>query len=104
MQQQLSIPGCCGLFTKTLKTHQAIMSGHIVTSSAEHTCVFQTVKYLENKGWQASYLSPGLYGAVTPEAVKEALRQDTRLIAIMAVNNETGVKTDIEGIAKIALA
>lgn len=77
-------------------------SGHILTSSVEHSAVYATVKALESKTLHATYLSPGLYGAITPEAVQAALRPDTRLIALMAVNNETGVKTDIDAIAAIA--
>lgn len=76
--------------------------GHIVTSSVEHSCVYGTVKQLESLGCQATFLSPGLWGAVTEEAVREAIRPDTRLIVLMAVNNETGVKTDIERVAKVA--
>jgi cysteine desulfurase len=77
-------------------------SGHIITSSIEHSAVYATVKYLESRGCTATYLESGLWGAVKSEAVQEAIRPDTRLIVLMAVNNETGVKTDIESIAKIA--
>lgn len=76
--------------------------GHIITSSVEHSCVNDTVQELERFGCHATYLEPGAWGAVRPEQVEEALTSDTKLIAIMAANNETGVKTDIEGIAKIA--
>ena len=76
--------------------------GHIITSSVEHACVYNTVKHLEKQGCEATYLSPGLWGAVKPEDVQAAIRQNTRLILLMAVNNETGVKTDIEEIARIA--
>lgn len=78
-------------------------NGHIVTSSVEHSAVYTTVKAMEAAGATAAFLSPGLFGAVTADAVRAALRPDTRLIALMAVNNETGVKTDIDGIAAIAL-
>lgn len=77
-------------------------SGHIITSSAEHSCVYATVKDLEQSGFEATFLNTGLWGAVKPEAVKEAIRQDTQMIVLMAVNNETGVKTDVEAIAAIA--
>ncbi len=76
--------------------------GHILTSSAEHACVYSTVKLMEADGHRATYLSPGLWGAVTPEAVQAAIQSDTRLIVLTAVNNETGVKTDISAIAAIA--
>jgi len=76
---------------------------HVITSTAEHSAVFSTLKSLE-KGCQihVDYLSPGLWGAIKPNAVKQAIRPNTRLIALMAVNNETGVKTDIEAISEIA--
>lgn len=77
--------------------------GHIITSNVEHAAVFETLKSFENQGFQVTYLPAGLYGAVTPEAVLQALQKDTKLIVLMAVNNETGVKTDISGIAHIAL-
>lgn len=80
---------------------QGLSDSHVVTSSSEHSCVYATIKALE-KGCTVSFLSPGEWGAVTPEEVEKALRPNTRLIALMAVNNETGVKSDIEGIAAIA--
>ncbi|MFI5343986.1 MAG: cysteine desulfurase family protein [Chlamydiales bacterium] len=76
--------------------------GHLITSSAEHACVYQTAKELEKKGYAVTFLSPGEWGAVKPEAILEAIQPDTRLIALMAVNNETGVKTDWEAIAAVA--
>ncbi len=79
-------------------------SGHIVTSSVEHACVYATVKKLEEKGCSATFISPGLHGAVTVDAVKAAVRPDTRCIVLMAVNNETGVKTDLAAIAEFAEA
>lgn len=75
---------------------------HVISSSAEHTCTLSALQAAEKGGWSATYLSPGEWGAVTPEAVLEALKPDTKLICLMAVNNETGVKTDIEALAKIA--
>lgn len=76
--------------------------GHIITSNVEHAAVFATLKEYEAHGFQVTYLPAGLYGAITPEAVNQALRSDTKLIVLMAVNNETGVKTDIHTIANLA--
>lgn len=76
--------------------------GHLITSSVEHSAVYETAKVLQSWGYKVSFLDPGLWGAVTSEAVKEALRPDTALIALMAVNNETGVKTDIASMAALA--
>lgn len=76
--------------------------GHIVTSNLEHSCVYQTVKYLEQQGCSATYLACGSTGAAAPLAVFEALQSNTKCISLMAVNNETGVKTDIDAIASLA--
>jgi cysteine desulfurase len=75
---------------------------HIITSNIEHSAVFQTVQWLEKKGCQITYLDAGLYGAVDPEAILASIKKETRMIVLTAVNSETGVKTDIEAIAKIA--
>ncbi|MCE2983851.1 MAG: cysteine desulfurase [Parachlamydia sp.] len=78
-------------------------SGHIISSSAEHSCVYETLKQFEKKGFRLSLLPPGSYGAPQAEDVRKAICPDTRLITLMAANNETGVKTDIAAIADIAL-
>ena len=57
---------------------------------------------MESETLSVSYLPGGSYGATTLEAVKKACRSNTSLIVLMAVNNETGVKTDIESIAAFA--
>lgn len=77
-------------------------AGHHITSDLEHACVFSTAKYLETKGIRTTFLSPGLKGAASVDEVQAAIRSDTRLISLMAVNNETGIKTDIHSIAAIA--
>lgn len=79
-----------------------VFKGHIISSDVEHSCVYQTVQELEQKGCDISFLKAGAWGAVTIESVKQAIRPDTRLITLMAANNETGVKTDIESIALLA--
>ena len=77
-------------------------SKHVVSSDLEHAAVFNTLRQLESGGLSVSYLSGGSWGAVTAEQVKEAIQANTRLIVLTAANNETGVKTDIEAIAKLA--
>lgn len=89
----LAIRGCFGETPR----------GHLITSDLEHEAVYRTVKYMESRGCSATYLPGGAYGAVTPDAVYEAIRPDTKLIALIGANNETGVKTDLEAIAQIAL-
>ncbi len=77
-------------------------NGHIITSKIEHKATLNTCKYLERQGYEVSYLVPDEKGAITPEAVKAALQDNTALIALMLVNNETGALTDISTISKIA--
>lgn len=73
--------------------------GHVITTDVEHSAVFKTLQEYES----VAFLKVGASGAATLESVKAAIRPDTRLISLMAANNETGVKTDIEGIADLAL-
>lgn len=77
-------------------------NAHVITSNAEHSAVYQNLREWEKKGTMVSYLPVGEWGAVRPEQVKEAISSQTKLIMIMAVNNETGVLTDIPGIAAVA--
>ncbi len=79
------------------------VSGHAITSNVEHSCVYNTMHALEEKGLSVSYLPAGLLGAVSPHQVKEAIRPDTHFIVLAAVNNETGIKHDLDAIGQIAL-
>jgi cysteine desulfurase len=75
---------------------------HIITSDIEHSSIFNTIKALEKKGHQITFLSPTKQGSINPEDVKAHIRHNTRLIILSAVNSETGVKNDIHAIAAIA--
>ncbi len=75
---------------------------HIVTSKVEHHAVLHTCEYLEKEGFEVTYVSPDKYGMIHPEAVEEAIRDDTILITIMHANNEVGTINPIEKIGEIA--
>ncbi|MGD0665095.1 MAG: cysteine desulfurase family protein [Rhabdochlamydiaceae bacterium] len=75
---------------------------HIISSNVEHPAVRLTLADLERVGAHVTYLEAGLWGAIRPEQLEAAITPKTRLIALMAVNNITGVKTDLEAIAAIA--
>ena len=77
---------------------------HIVTSKIEHKAVLDTCRQLEREGFTVTYLEPGSNGLVTPEAVKDALRDDTILVSIMHANNEIGTVNDIAGIGEVTRA
>ena len=76
--------------------------GHIICSETEHSCVYREMQRLLREGFEVTFLKPTREGCVDPEDLRSALRLDTRLIAIMSVNNETGVKNDIAAIAELA--
>lgn len=63
---------------------------HIITTSIEHKSVLNTVKYMESQGFDVDYVSPDLSGHVSAEDVLSRIREDTLLVSIMHVNNETG--------------
>ncbi len=77
--------------------------GHIITSVIEHPAVLNPVKWLETKGFEATYLPVDFDGTVNPDDVRKATRKDTILITVMHSNNETGVLQPIREIGMIAL-
>jgi cysteine desulfurase len=77
-------------------------AGHVISSGTEHACVYETLKELRKRGTEVTFLPTNQWGAVRPEDVEAAIRPQTCLITLMAVNNETGVMTDLEAIAAIA--
>lgn len=74
---------------------------HIISSQVEHDAVRKSLDELEARGYEITRLPPDESGAIPVEAVKSALREDTALITLMLVNNETGAITDIAAIARL---
>ncbi|MFJ3450270.1 cysteine desulfurase family protein [Pseudomonas sichuanensis] len=72
--------------------------GHLITSQLEHKAVLDTAAELERQGWAVTRLAPDAQGLIQPDAVQAALRADTRLVSLMAVNNELGTLTDFAAI------
>ncbi len=64
---------------------------HIVTTAIEHKAVLETVKYLAGEGLDVDFVKPGKDGRVSAEAILNCVREDTLLVSVMHVNNETGV-------------
>jgi cysteine desulfurase len=77
---------------------------HIITSLAEHKAVIDSVSFLERQGFEVTWLKPEITGSVSLASIKDAIREDTILISIMHVNNETGAISDIQSIAALAKA
>jgi len=63
---------------------------HIITTEIEHPSVYETCKALEEFGFKVTFLPVNQEGVVEIEQVKAAITDDTILLSMMAVNNETG--------------
>lgn len=71
---------------------------HIVTTSIEHKAILETCKVLEKKGFEVSYLKPGNDGRIILNDVKKYVRDDTLIVSVMHVNNETGIIQPVQEI------
>jgi len=74
---------------------------HIITVKTEHKAVLDTTRQLEREGYEVTYLDVKDDGLVDLEEFKKALRDDTIVVSIMHVNNETGVVQDIDAIGEL---
>ncbi len=77
---------------------------HVITSQVEHDAVRKSMEELISRGYEVTSLKPDRTGAISPEAVKEALRPDTILVSLMLVNNETGAVTDVSAVSRLLKA
>ena len=75
------------------------MKGTVLVSSIEHPAIREQADALKNCGWNVIQIPSDNYGIIQPEAVTSLITNDTVLICIMAVNNETGVIQPIYDIA-----
>jgi cysteine desulfurase len=75
-------------------------TAHVVTANTEHKAVTDTCRALEAQGVRVTWLAADENGRVDPDAVVQALRDDTAIVSAMYVNNETGVIHDIAAIGR----
>ena len=73
---------------------------HIISPAVEHDAVRRSLDELESRGFEVTRLAPDGKGGVSLDSVVSALRDDTILVSLMLVNNETGAVTDISSIAR----
>ena len=74
---------------------------HIITVRTEHKAVLDTVREMERQGFEATYLNVKENGLLDLDELRAAIRPDTVLASVMAVNNEIGVIQDLDAIGKI---
>ena len=72
---------------------------HIITTAVEHSAVLEPCRQLEQEGYSVTYLTPDRNGNITAAQVAAALREDTALVSVMLVNNETGCVFPVREIA-----
>jgi cysteine desulfurase len=75
--------------------------GHIITTQIEHPSVMEAVQFLGMFNFSVSFLDVDAKGMVSPSQVQNALRSDTILVSVMAVNNEIGIVNPISEIGRI---
>ncbi len=75
---------------------------HIITTKIEHHAILHTCEYLEQNGYEVTYLDVDENGIVKLEELKNAIRPDTILISVMFANNEIGTIQPIRQIGEIA--
>ena len=74
---------------------------HLITTSIEHASVYNPMIYLEEQGFEVTYLPVDAHGTVSLEALEGAIREDTILVSVMAVNNEIGTVQPLDKIGEI---
>uniref|UniRef100_A0A2P2KQY5 cysteine desulfurase n=1 Tax=Rhizophora mucronata TaxID=61149 RepID=A0A2P2KQY5_RHIMU len=74
---------------------------HVITTQTEHKCVLDSCRHLQQQGFEVTYLPVQSDGIIDLEKLRSAIRPDTGLVSVMAVNNEIGVIQPVEEIGKI---
>lgn len=77
---------------------------HFITSMYEHPCVYECFRALEAQGHEVSYISAGSKGFISEEDIVPLVKENTALVAVMHVNNETGAVNDIVKLSRAVKA
>ena len=77
---------------------------HFITTSIEHSAVLRAADRMTGHDVQVTFIPPEPSSWIDPEAIRDAIRPNTRLISVMLANNETGVLQAVEEIGRIAAA
>lgn len=77
---------------------------HVVTTAVEHSATLKYCQFLQKRGFDITFLPVSPDGALSLEALQEAIRPDTALVSVMWANNETGILFPIRQIAAICRA
>ena len=77
---------------------------HVITAQTEHKCVLDSCRHLQDEGYDVTYLPVGNNGLIDMKELEAAIRPDTVLVSLMAVNNEIGVIQPVEEIGRLCRA
>lgn len=91
----MSIKGVARFFGRSGKKK------HIITTQTEHKCVLDSCRHLQDEGFEVTYLPVQNNGLIDMKQLEEAIRPETAIVSIMAVNNEIGVIQPLEEIGKL---
>ncbi|MCB4376629.1 MULTISPECIES: cysteine desulfurase family protein [unclassified Synechococcus] len=83
---------------------RALGKAHLISVASEHHAVLDPLKQLQREGFSVTLLTPGPDGLITPEQLEEAITPDTRLVSVMAANNEIGVLQPLEQLGALCQA
>ncbi len=89
------------LAIKGAVSQSKLKTPHVITSATEHKAVIDTCRYLEEQGVEVTFLNPDTRGFISTSQVAEAIKENTVIVSIMMVNNETGVIQDIDAMGKV---
>src|SRR4029453_9780473 len=82
----------CNLAVFGLARRGSASAGHIISAQTEHHAVLNAVEHLEkHEGFEVTWLNVSRDGIVDVDQLPTSIRTETRLVSIMAANNETGV-------------
>lgn len=73
---------------------------HLITTGVEHPSIYNTMSFLEEMGFEVTYLPVDHLGHISLEDLEKAIREDTILVSVMYVNNEVGAVEPIEAISR----
>ena len=76
-------------------------NGHIILTAFEHSAIIETAKFLENRGFDVTFINPDKEGFIDKKDIVNAIREDTILVSVMYVNNEVGTIQDIKTICNL---
>ena len=76
-------------------------SGHLISVASEHHAVLDPLQQLQREGFRVTLLAPGADGLISPKQLEQAITPETRLVSVMAANNEIGVLQPLAALASV---